>query len=73
MHQERVAKYQGMNLYIKNLADTVDDDKLRAEFEPFGTITSAKCMKVPGACPRPRWNPQSKTVPVPEYRMKVFI
>jgi RNA recognition motif-containing protein len=37
-----VAKYQGMNLYIKNLVDEVDDDKLRAEFEPFGTITSAK-------------------------------
>ena len=46
IRQERVAKYQGMNLYIKNLADTIDDDKLRAEFEPFGTITSAKCMKV---------------------------
>ena len=41
-----MAKYQGMNLYIKNLADTMDDDKLRAEFEPFGTITSAKVMKV---------------------------
>ncbi len=37
-----MAKYQGMNLYIKNLVDEVDDDKLRAEFEPFGTITSAK-------------------------------
>jgi polyadenylate-binding protein len=37
-----VAKYQGMNLYIKNLVDEVDDDKLRAEFEPYGTITSAK-------------------------------
>lgn len=42
IRQERVAKYQGMNLYIKNLVDEVDDDKLRAEFEPFGTITSAK-------------------------------
>ena len=31
-----------MNLYIKNLVDEVDDEKLRAEFEPYGTITSAK-------------------------------
>jgi RNA recognition motif-containing protein len=31
-----------MNLYIKNLADECEDDKLREEFSPFGTITSAK-------------------------------
>ncbi len=42
IRQERIAKYQGMNLYIKNLVDEVDDEKLRAEFEPYGTITSAK-------------------------------
>lgn len=42
LRNERTAKYQGMNLYIKNLVDEVDDDKLRAEFEPHGTITSAK-------------------------------
>jgi polyadenylate-binding protein len=43
--QEKIAKYQGMNLYIKNLADDVDDDKLRTEFAPHGTITSAKVMR----------------------------
>ncbi|KNZ79173.1 Polyadenylate-binding protein, cytoplasmic and nuclear, partial [Termitomyces sp. J132] len=42
---EKLNKYQGVNLYIKNLEDDVDDDKLRAEFEPFGTITSAKVMR----------------------------
>jgi len=42
---ERAAKYQGVNLYIKNLDDDVDDDRLRREFESFGTITSCKVMK----------------------------
>lgn len=45
VRQERIAKYQGMNLYVKNLVDEVDDDQLRAEFAPHGTITSAKVMK----------------------------
>ncbi len=45
VRQERIAKYQGMNLYIKNLVDEVDDEQLRAEFAPHGTITSAKVMK----------------------------
>jgi polyadenylate-binding protein len=42
---EKLNKYQGVNLYIKNLEDDVDDDKLRAEFEPFGTVTSCKVMR----------------------------
>jgi len=42
--QEKMGKYQGVNLYIKNLEDDIDDEKLRAEFEPFGTITSCKVM-----------------------------
>ncbi|NXG35757.1 EPAB protein, partial [Dromaius novaehollandiae] len=42
--QERVSRYQGVNLYVKNLDDGIDDDKLRKEFSPYGTITSAKVM-----------------------------
>jgi len=41
---ERMQRYQGVNLYVKNLDDTIDDEKLRKEFETFGTITSAKVM-----------------------------
>jgi polyadenylate-binding protein len=41
---ERMNRYQGVNLYVKNLDDTIDDERLRNEFAPFGTITSAKVM-----------------------------
>lgn len=41
---ERYNRYQGVNLYVKNLEDTVDDDRLRKEFAKFGNITSAKVM-----------------------------
>ena len=39
---ERINRYQGVNLYVKNLDDGVDDERLRKEFSQFGTITSAK-------------------------------
>ncbi|RXN28820.1 embryonic polyadenylate-binding -like protein [Labeo rohita] len=35
---------RGVNLYVKNLDDSIDDEKLRKEFAPYGTITSAKVM-----------------------------
>lgn len=41
---ERLTRYQGVNLYVKNLDDTIDDERLRKEFAPFGTITSVKVM-----------------------------
>ena len=43
--QEKSAKYQGVNLYVKNLADEVDDEELRKIFEAYGAITSAKVMR----------------------------
>merc|ERR1740133_592456 len=42
--QEQIAKYQNVNLYVKNLDDTVTEEKLKEIFEPFGVITSAKLM-----------------------------
>nr|XP_024391622.1 polyadenylate-binding protein 2-like isoform X2 [Physcomitrium patens] len=45
--KERIEKYQGVNLYLKNLDDTVDDEKLRELFADYGTITSCKVMRDP--------------------------
>ncbi|XP_068601962.1 embryonic polyadenylate-binding protein-like [Brachionichthys hirsutus] len=41
---DRIQRYQGVNLYVKNLDDGITDEILRSEFGPYGTITSAKVM-----------------------------
>jgi len=41
---ERIQRYQGVNLYVKNLDDSVDSEELRRNFEQHGVITSAKVM-----------------------------
>jgi len=45
MKDERAQKYQGINLYVKFLDDSIDDAKLREHFQEFGHITSCKVMK----------------------------
>jgi polyadenylate-binding protein len=41
---ERQTQYEGINLYVKFLDPSIDDQQLREVFAPFGTITSAKIM-----------------------------
>ncbi|GAB2269604.1 poly(A) binding protein Pab2 [Dionaea muscipula] len=50
--KEAADKYQGANLYVKNLDDSIDDDKLRDLFSDFGKITSCKVMRDPSGISR---------------------
>ncbi|KAL7154579.1 hypothetical protein ABFS83_03G011000 [Erythranthe nasuta] len=43
----RFEKLKGANLYLKNLDDCVNDEKLKELFSEFGTITSCKLMRDP--------------------------
>jgi len=45
MKMDWVNKYQGMNLYVKNLDDGVTDDQFREAFNGYGTISSAHVMR----------------------------
>jgi len=42
---DRQKKFAGVNLYVKYLHDSIDDERLKQEFSRFGTITSAKVMR----------------------------
>lgn len=44
--REAADKFQGANLYIKNLDDSIGDEKLKELFSPFGTITSCKVCSI---------------------------
>lgn len=43
----REKEYAGCNLYVKNLPDSVDTERLTEEFKEFGEIESAKVMVDP--------------------------
>lgn len=47
-----VDKFQGLNLYLKNLDDSITDEKLKEMFSEFGTITSYKIMRDPNGVSR---------------------
>ncbi|KAK4762106.1 hypothetical protein SAY87_029990 [Trapa incisa] len=51
-NKEKADKFQGANLYVKNLDDIIDDEKLKEMFSPFGTITSCKVMRDPNGISR---------------------
>ncbi|XP_016058730.1 PREDICTED: polyadenylate-binding protein 4-like [Miniopterus natalensis] len=46
--QERFRRLRGVKLYIKNLDETVDEEKLRREFSAFGSISRVKVMQEEG-------------------------
>jgi len=41
---EQMTKYTGINLYIKNLEDEINEERLKKEFSAFGAIKSARIM-----------------------------
>lgn len=43
--REKIMKYQGSNVYVKNIDDDVSDNELHDLFSQCGTITSTKVMK----------------------------
>ncbi|EOY14403.1 hypothetical protein QUC31_000023 [Theobroma cacao] len=45
--KEAADKFQGVNLYIKNLDDSIGDENLKELFSEFGNITSCKVMRDP--------------------------
>ncbi|TYI39493.1 hypothetical protein ES332_A02G102500v1 [Gossypium tomentosum] len=45
--KEASDKFQGLNLYIKNLDDSIGDEKLKKMFSEFGNMTSCKVMRDP--------------------------
>jgi len=45
MKQERTQKWQGVNLYVKNLDESLDDETFRQAFEVHGSVESCRIMR----------------------------
>jgi polyadenylate-binding protein len=45
---DQLTKFQGLNLYVKNIDESISDEQFRDLFAPFGTITSARIMREDG-------------------------
>mmetsp|Transcript_9066 Transcript_9066/g.13637 ORF Transcript_9066/g.13637 Transcript_9066/m.13637 type:complete len:613 (-) Transcript_9066:203-2041(-) len=45
---EQMNKYQGMNLYVKNIDEALTEEQFRELFAPFGTITSCRVVRDQG-------------------------
>ncbi|CAF1706198.1 hypothetical protein Bca4012_005032 [Brassica carinata] len=43
--REAADKFQSCNLYVKNLDESISDEKLKEMFAPCGTVTSSKVMR----------------------------
>ncbi|KAI7724552.1 hypothetical protein M8C21_003314 [Ambrosia artemisiifolia] len=44
IRKEQIMKYQGSNVYVKNIDDDVTENELKEHFSQCGTITSTKLM-----------------------------
>ena len=47
LREKKMQSYMGVNLFVKNLDDSVDDKQLDAAFSQYGTITSSRVMRNP--------------------------
>ncbi|KAH7283464.1 hypothetical protein KP509_34G008600 [Ceratopteris richardii] len=47
LRNEKIENSQGANLYLKNIDDSIDDEKLKELFSVYGTVTSSKIMRSP--------------------------
>ncbi|CAN8270804.1 unnamed protein product [Cochlearia groenlandica] len=50
--REAADKFQSSNLYVKNLDDSVSDEKLKELFASYGSVTSCKVMRDPNGISR---------------------
>jgi polyadenylate-binding protein len=87
LKRERIIKFQGCNLYVRNLEESMDDAALRKEFEPFGAIQSARvamedgrskcfgfvCFSTPEEATRARENMNRKPVGASQKPLHVVL